>query len=69
MCKEPGVRGSFGEAPDADVLSILGADGLSRLKRLQERLIQPQGFMGPCPPPSFPGYQEFFRDFLQTASW
>ncbi|XP_041927428.1 codanin-1 [Alosa sapidissima] len=68
MCKEPGVRGSFGEAPDADVLSILGADGLSRLKRLQERLIQPQGFMGPCPPPSFPGYQEFFRDFLQTAS-
>ncbi|XP_031436332.1 codanin-1 [Clupea harengus] len=68
MCKEPGARGSFGEAPDADVLSILGADGLSRLKRLQERLIQPQGFMGPCPPPSFPGHQEFFRDFLQSAS-
>ncbi|KAG5857912.1 hypothetical protein ANANG_G00024430 [Anguilla anguilla] len=34
----------------------------------QERLIQPQGLLGPCPPPSFPGYQEFFRDFLQSAS-
>ncbi|XP_030642245.1 codanin-1 [Chanos chanos] len=67
-CKGPCVMGSPGDAPDADLLGMLGADSLSRLKRLQERLIQPQGLMGPCPPPSFPGYQEFFRDFLQTSS-
>ncbi|XP_058847238.1 codanin-1-like isoform X8 [Acipenser ruthenus] len=62
MCK-----GTGGEAPDLDVLGMLGADNLSRLKRLQERFIQPQSIMGPCPPPSFPGHQEFFRDFLLTA--
>ncbi|KAG9336800.1 hypothetical protein JZ751_003148 [Albula glossodonta] len=67
MCKGPRVRGSPGDAPDPDLLGMLGADSLGRLKRLQERLIQPQGLVGPCPPPSFPGYQEFFRDFLQTA--
>ncbi|XP_028821612.1 codanin-1-like [Denticeps clupeoides] len=68
MCKDPRGVASHGDAPDADLLGMLGADSLGRLKRLQERLIQPQGLMGPCPPPSFPGHQEFFRDFLQTAS-
>ncbi|XP_035251916.1 codanin-1 [Anguilla anguilla] len=68
MCKGPQVLGSPGDAPDPDLLGMLGADSLGRLKRLQERLIQPQGLLGPCPPPSFPGYQEFFRDFLQSAS-
>ena len=69
MCKGPCASGSPGDAPDPDLLGMLGADGLGRLKRLQERLIQPQGILGPCPPPSFPGHEEFFRDFLQTASW
>uniref|UniRef100_A0A8B9K3B1 Codanin 1 n=1 Tax=Astyanax mexicanus TaxID=7994 RepID=A0A8B9K3B1_ASTMX len=68
MCKGPRVLGSPGDAPDADLLGMVGADSLGRLKRLQERLIQPQALSGPCPPPSFPGNQEFFRDFLQTAS-
>ncbi|XP_061096062.1 codanin-1 isoform X2 [Conger conger] len=68
MCKGPQVLGSPGDAPDPDLLGMLGADSLGRLKRLQERLIQPQGLLGPCPPPSFPGHQEFFRDFLQSAS-
>ncbi|XP_061896934.1 codanin-1-like [Entelurus aequoreus] len=68
MCKDPGANGSPGDSPDADLLGMLGADGLGRLKRLEERLIQPHGVVGPCPPPSFPGHQEFFRDFLQTAS-
>ncbi|XP_029114607.1 codanin-1 isoform X2 [Scleropages formosus] len=67
MCKGTQVNSSPGDAPDPDLLGMLGADNLGRLKRLQERLIQPQGFVGPCPPPSFPGYQEFFRDFLQAA--
>ncbi|KAI7804405.1 putative codanin-1 [Triplophysa rosa] len=67
MCKGPCVLGSSNDTPDADLLSMLGADSLGRLKRLQQRLVQPQGLIGPCPPPSFPGHQEFFRDFLQTA--
>ncbi|XP_072545683.1 codanin-1 [Salminus brasiliensis] len=68
MCKGPRFLGSPGDAPDADLLGMVGADSLGRLKRLQERLIQPQALSGPCPPPSFPGHQEFFRHFLQTAS-
>ncbi|XP_017550007.1 codanin-1 isoform X1 [Pygocentrus nattereri] len=68
MCKGPRVLGSPSDAPDADLLGMVGADSLGRLKRLQERLIQPQALSGPCPPPSFPGHQEFFKDFLQTAS-
>ncbi|XDV43496.1 hypothetical protein PO909_011973 [Leuciscus waleckii] len=68
MCKSPCVLGSSSDAPDADLLGMLGADSLGRLKRLQQRLVQPQGLIGPCPPPSFPGHQEFFMSFLQTAS-
>ncbi|TKS86939.1 Codanin-1 [Collichthys lucidus] len=68
MCKGPRVNSSPGDTPDADLLGMLGADSLGRLKRLEERLIQPHGVVGPCPPPSFPDHQEFFRDFLQTAS-
>ncbi|KAI4804849.1 hypothetical protein KUCAC02_026461 [Chaenocephalus aceratus] len=68
MCKGPSVNSSPGDTADADLLGMLGADSLGRLKRLEERLIQPQGVAGPCPPPSFPDHQEFFRDFLQAAS-
>ncbi|KAF7704340.1 codanin-1 [Silurus meridionalis] len=68
MCKSHRELSSPGDAPDADLLGMVGADSLGRLKRLQERLIQPQALSGPCPPPSFPGHQEFFRNFLQTAS-
>uniref|UniRef100_A0A6Q2YTS5 Codanin-1 C-terminal domain-containing protein n=1 Tax=Esox lucius TaxID=8010 RepID=A0A6Q2YTS5_ESOLU len=68
MCKGPHALGSLGDAPDADLIDMLGADSLGRLKRLEERFIQPQGILGPCPPPSFPGHQEFFRDFLRAAS-
>ncbi|XP_052009059.1 codanin-1-like [Xyrauchen texanus] len=68
MCKGPCLLGFSSDAPDADLLSMLGADSLGRLKRLQQRLVQPQGLIGPCPPPSFPGHQEFFKDFLRIAS-
>ncbi|XP_045439406.1 codanin-1 isoform X5 [Pipistrellus kuhlii] len=67
MCQSPGGAGGtiLGEAPD--VLSVLGADKLGRLRRLQERLAAPQSSGGPCPPPSFPGCQAFFRDFILSA--
>lgn len=69
MCKGPtgGKRGvGSSDNPDQDVLNMLGSDNLNRLKRLQERFVVPQS-VGPCPPPSFPGYQEFFRDFIISA--
>uniref|UniRef100_A0A1A7YT42 Codanin 1 n=2 Tax=Iconisemion striatum TaxID=60296 RepID=A0A1A7YT42_9TELE len=68
VSKGPRSSSSSVDTADADLLGMLGADSLGRLKRLEERLIQPYGVIGPCPPPSFPGHQEFFRDFIQTAS-
>ncbi|NWX53164.1 CDAN1 protein, partial [Steatornis caripensis] len=68
MCKGPiGGCASWGDTPDQDVLNMLGSDNLSRLKRLQERFVVPQSIRGPCPPPSFPGCQQFFRDFILSA--
>ncbi|XP_033001899.1 codanin-1 [Lacerta agilis] len=68
MCKGPvGGSTSWGDTPDQDVLNMLGSDNLSRLKRLQERFLVPQSIRGPCPPPSFPGCQQFFRDFILSA--
>ncbi|NXM65320.1 CDAN1 protein, partial [Serilophus lunatus] len=68
MCKGPvGGGASWGDTPDQDVLNMLGPDNLSRLKRLQERFVVPQSIKGPCPPPSFPGCQQFFRDFILSA--
>ncbi|XP_042543826.1 codanin-1 isoform X3 [Dipodomys spectabilis] len=68
MCQSPGGAGGtvLGEAPD--VLNMLGADKLGRLRQLQERLVAPQSSGGPCPPPAFPGCQGFFRDFILSAS-
>ncbi|NWS33334.1 CDAN1 protein, partial [Polioptila caerulea] len=68
MCRGPVSGGaSWGDTPDQDVLNMLGSDNLSRLKRLQERFVVPQSIRGPCPPPSFPGCQQFFRDFILSA--
>ncbi|NXF98154.1 CDAN1 protein, partial [Eubucco bourcierii] len=68
MCEGPtGGGASWGDTPDQDVLNMLGSDNLSRLKRLQERFVVPQSIRGPCPPPSFPGCQQFFRDFILSA--
>ncbi|XP_065345824.1 codanin-1 isoform X1 [Cloeon dipterum] len=40
-----------------------------RLKKLQERLVTPaKALSGPCPPPEFSGWEEFFRDFIVIAS-
>ncbi|KFO32980.1 Codanin-1 [Fukomys damarensis] len=68
MCQSPGGAGGplLGEAPD--VLNMLGADKLGRLRQLQERLAAPPSSGGPCPPPTFPGCQGFFRDFILSAS-
>ncbi|XP_042312185.1 codanin-1 [Sceloporus undulatus] len=68
ICKGPvGGGTSWGDTPDQDVLNMLGPDNLSRLKRLQERFLVPHNISGPCPPPSFSGCQQFFRDFILSA--
>ncbi|XP_018420396.1 PREDICTED: codanin-1 [Nanorana parkeri] len=70
LCKGPNggkVTAGVGDNPDQDLLNMLGSDNLNRLKQLQERFVAPQSVGGPCPPPSFPGYQEFFRDFILSA--
>lgn len=39
-----------------------------KLTRLRERLVTPISSRGPVPPPSFPGVQEFYKDFILHAS-
>jgi codanin-1 len=40
-----------------------------RLKKLHERLVTPaKTLSGPCPPPEFSGWEEFFRDFIVIAA-
>jgi len=62
-----------GEQPSYSVNPMnLARDELSNLKgldplkyaRLAARLVTPGQLGGPCPPPSFMGAQEFFRDFI-----
>lgn len=49
-------------------LTLLKKQQPEKYKRLYERLVTPSRLGGPCPSPSFPGSQEFFRDFILTAS-
>ncbi|KAK7084373.1 Codanin-1 C-terminus [Halocaridina rubra] len=53
---------------DLEFLNILKQQHPEKYKRLHERLVTPSKLGGPCPLPSFPGSQEFFRDFIVTAS-
>ncbi|XP_046742767.1 codanin-1 isoform X3 [Diprion similis] len=39
-----------------------------KLTRLRERLVTPLSSKGPVPPPSFPGVQEFYKDFILHAA-
>nr|XP_045619038.1 codanin-1-like [Procambarus clarkii] len=56
------------DAEDLGFLTLLKKQHPEKYKRLYERLVTPSKLGGPCPPPSFPGSQEFFRDFIVTAS-
>lgn len=52
------------------LLPVLSGNDMSSFifYRLQERLTNPASTGGIAPPPSFPGCQEFFRDFIAIAS-
>ncbi|PIK33976.1 putative codanin-1 isoform X3 [Apostichopus japonicus] len=49
------------------LLNHLKMENPDKLKRLEERFTTPSSVVGPCPPPQFPGCQEFFRKFILEA--
>ncbi|XP_033735346.1 codanin-1-like isoform X2 [Pecten maximus] len=68
MCKGDGSLKPDGDDEDDALLNQLKRTNPEKFKRLQERFIMPLSVGGPCPAPSFPGCQEFFRDFIMAAS-
>ncbi|KAK3592928.1 hypothetical protein CHS0354_011728 [Potamilus streckersoni] len=66
-CKEDGSQRKDGEEENIALIRKLKRTNPEKFKRLQERFIKPMSFGGPCPSPSFPGCQEFFRDFITAA--
>ncbi|KAK3867625.1 hypothetical protein Pcinc_026922 [Petrolisthes cinctipes] len=55
------------DAEDLGFLTTLRVHQPGKYQRLYERLVTPSKFGGPCPAPTFPGAQDFFRAFLVTA--
>lgn len=72
LIKTCGAEGNLlTEEKDANLCEELKQANPDKLKRLQERLINPTStacVLGICPYPSFPGFQEFFRDFISISS-
>ncbi|KAL5008641.1 hypothetical protein ScPMuIL_014222 [Solemya velum] len=68
MCKGDGSITTDGDDENIALLSQLKQSNPEKWKKLQERFIKPRSCGGPCPSPSFPGCQEFFRDFIVAAS-
>ncbi|XP_076065179.1 codanin-1 like protein dlt [Oratosquilla oratoria] len=66
MCKNAG-RPQPDDTGDYGFLSTLQKLQPEKYKRLYERLVTPSRLGDPCPLPTFPGPQEFFRDFIQAA--
>ncbi|KAK6181105.1 hypothetical protein SNE40_009036 [Patella caerulea] len=68
MCKGDGTIRTDDDDDNIALLAHLKKTNPEKFKRLQERFIQPFSVGGPCPPSSFPGNQEFFREFILCAS-
>ncbi|KAG1665272.1 Codanin-1 [Nymphon striatum] len=64
MCKGQRTAENKGQEEDFLALTNLMKSHPEKMKKLQERFIKPNHVGGPCPPPSFPGCQEFFKDFI-----
>ncbi|XP_048244553.1 codanin-1-like isoform X2 [Haliotis rufescens] len=67
MCKGDKSVKCDGEDETVTLLTQLKKTNPEKFKKLQERFIKPFSLGGPCPTPSFTGYQEFFRDFITAA--
>ncbi|XP_041351384.1 codanin-1-like [Gigantopelta aegis] len=68
MCKGDKSIKMDGDDEQISLLNHLKKTNPEKFKKLQERFIQPFSTGGPCPPPRFQGYEEFFRDFIMAAS-
>lgn len=64
MCQ--GDSGLGGQEQEKVMSELRRADPV-KYKRLAARLITPGSQGGPCPPPSFTGAAEFFRDFVASC--
>ncbi|XP_033127748.1 codanin-1-like [Anneissia japonica] len=67
MCHSNSTFLTGSDTEDQQLLSQLKKSNPEKFKRLQERFFMPSRSVGPCPPPSFNGCQEFFRDFIVCA--
>ncbi|XP_068236414.1 codanin-1 isoform X2 [Palaemon carinicauda] len=69
MCRGEDVQFDPNKDPeDLGFLTLLKKQHPEKYKRLHERLVTPSKLGGPCPAPSFPGSQEFFKDFIIAAA-
>ncbi|XP_066940711.1 codanin-1 isoform X1 [Macrobrachium rosenbergii] len=69
MCRGEDVQFDPNQDPeDLGFLALLKKQHPEKYKRLHERLVTPSKLGGPCPAPSFPGSQEFFKDFIIIAA-
>ncbi|XP_069684615.1 codanin-1 isoform X3 [Periplaneta americana] len=59
---------TLGNDSGGNSLDILKEVNPDKLSRLRERLVTPIPSGGPCPLPTFPGQQEFYRNFILHSS-
>lgn len=67
---QPAIYFYFQDDESEDLQFLEGLRGIDpdKLNRLKDRLVTPYKAGGPRPEPSFPGYQEFYRDFILSTS-
>ncbi|XP_069684614.1 codanin-1 isoform X2 [Periplaneta americana] len=65
---DPALEFTLGNDSGGNSLDILKEVNPDKLSRLRERLVTPIPSGGPCPLPTFPGQQEFYRNFILHSS-
>ena len=67
MCRGESLEGAQGDTSTLLMAELKKIDPMKH-KRLAARLVTPGRCGGPCPPPSFSGAAEFFRDFILVCN-
>nr|XP_054759399.1 codanin-1-like [Lytechinus pictus] len=68
MCQGDSSVVDSGDSQEFSFIQQLRRTNPGKFKRLEERFSTPTSSGGPCPPPSFQGCQEFFRDFILATN-
>ncbi|XP_011663041.2 codanin-1 isoform X2 [Strongylocentrotus purpuratus] len=68
MCQGDSSVVDSGDSQEFSFIQQLRRTNPGKFKRLEERFSTPASSGGPCPPPSFHGCQEFFRDFILATN-